>query len=437
MKAKVWLSQCMIVKNEESNIRRALTWGKHVVKEQIVVDTGSTDRTVEIALEMGAKVFHYKWEDDFSAAKNYAIEQASGNWIVFLDADEYFSPKDAIKMLLILEKIESGEVTVNGKKPHVIQVALANILENGKITSIMRQQRIFQNIKELRYQNKIHEQIIYSGSDGLVFGDVSHEITVFHTGYTEQVYNETNKVERNVRLLKKEIEEDPENYNSMAYLGETLQAGKRLEEAEEIFETVLINGFEKIDKVRKINLLRSLIRFRLNRVVPDGDPKMISLYQKALEVDPYHPDCDFLIGVWKYKNNYIDEAIKYLESSLKKQEVNKSVILSYLPDELENLYTYLIYGYLKLGNAAAAVKYIVLLLRLNRYNENILNELLGLLRNESETDIYAFIWKLYDKNSLKDKLFLIKSMKIMGLTSLYDKIISEMTEEERKWFYET
>ncbi len=437
MKAKVWLSQCMIVKNEESNIRRALTWGKHVVKEQIVVDTGSTDRTVEIALEMGAKVFHYKWEDDFSAAKNYAIEQASGNWIVFLDADEYFSPKDAIKMLLILEKIESGEVTVNGKKPHVIQVALANILENGKITSIMRQQRIFQNMKELRYQNKIHEQIIYSGSDGLVFGDVSHEITVFHTGYTEQVYNETNKVERNVRLLKKEIEEDPENYNSMAYLGETLQAGKRLEEAEEIFETVLINGFEKIDMVRKINLLRSLIRFRLNRGVPDGDPKMISLYQKALEVDPYHPDCDFFIGVWKYKNNYIDEAIKYLESSLKKQEVNKSVILSYLPDELENLYTYLIDGYLKLGNAAAAVKYIVLLLRLNRYNENILNELLGLLRNESETDIYAFIWKLYDKNSLKDKLFLIKSMKIMGLTSLYDKIISEMTEEERKWFYET
>lgn len=437
MKAKVWLSQCMIVKNEEKNIRRALTWGKQVVKEQIVVDTGSTDRTVEIALEMGAKVFHYKWEDDFSAAKNYAIEQANGNWIAFLDADEYLSAKDAIKMLLILEKIESGEVAVNGKKPHVIQTALADIRENGKIASVMRQQRIFQNMKEIRYRNKIHEQIFYSGNDKLVFGDVAHEITVFHTGYTDQAYNETNKVERNIRLLTKVIEENPGDYINMAYLGETFEAGKRIAEAEEIFEKVLLYGFDKIDHTRRLSLLRSLIRFRLDRAVPDDDPKMILLYEKALEVDPYHPDCDFLIGVWKFNNNYIDEAIKYLESSLKKQEENKSTILSYLPDDLENLYTYLINGYLKLGNAAAAVKYIVLLLRLNRYNENILNELLGLLRNELETDIYAFIWKLYDKNSLKDKLFLIKSMKIMGLTSLYEKIISDMTEEERKWFYET
>lgn len=83
----------MIVKNEEKNIRKALTWGKSIVCEQIVVDTGSTDKTVEIAKEMGAKVFHFEWIDDFSAAKNFAIDQASGNWIAFLDADEYFPMK--------------------------------------------------------------------------------------------------------------------------------------------------------------------------------------------------------------------------------------------------------------------------------------------------------------------------------------------------------
>ena len=63
------LSQCMIVKNEECNIERALRWGKGVVWEQIVVDTGSTDRTVELAEKMGAKVFYFEWQDDFSAAK--------------------------------------------------------------------------------------------------------------------------------------------------------------------------------------------------------------------------------------------------------------------------------------------------------------------------------------------------------------------------------
>ena len=67
------ISQCMIVKNEEKNIERALSWGRSLMWEQIVVDTGSTDRTVELAEKLGAKVFSFPWIDDFSAAKNYAI----------------------------------------------------------------------------------------------------------------------------------------------------------------------------------------------------------------------------------------------------------------------------------------------------------------------------------------------------------------------------
>ena len=94
MAKEISISQCMIVKNEEKNIRRALSWAKEIVQEQVVVDTGSTDRTVEIAESMGAKIFHFEWCDDFSAAKNYAIEQATGDWIAFLDADEYFTPED-------------------------------------------------------------------------------------------------------------------------------------------------------------------------------------------------------------------------------------------------------------------------------------------------------------------------------------------------------
>ena len=97
--AKLRLSQCMIVKNEEKNIRRALSWGRDIMWEQIVVDTGSTDRTAQIAQEMGAKLFRFDWIDDFAAAKNHAIRQAGGDWIVFLDADEYLSPEDTEKLL--------------------------------------------------------------------------------------------------------------------------------------------------------------------------------------------------------------------------------------------------------------------------------------------------------------------------------------------------
>ena len=103
--ADVRLSQCMIVKNEETNIERALSWGKDIVHEQIVVDTGSTDRTVELARAMGAKVYDFEWIDDFAAAKNYAISKASGEWIAFLDADEYFPPEEAEKLMPLLNQL--------------------------------------------------------------------------------------------------------------------------------------------------------------------------------------------------------------------------------------------------------------------------------------------------------------------------------------------
>ena len=70
----------MIVKNEEKNIRRALSWGR-ISCEQIVVDTGSSDRTVEIARKWGQRYFSFPWINDFAAAKNFAIDQAKGDWI--------------------------------------------------------------------------------------------------------------------------------------------------------------------------------------------------------------------------------------------------------------------------------------------------------------------------------------------------------------------
>ena len=151
---KIKISQCMIVKNEEQDIRRALSWGKGIVSEQIVVDTGSTDNTVQIAEEMGAKVFHFEWCDDFSAAKNYAIEQASGDWIAFLDADEYFSEQDARQIPGLLKKIENA--SLKSGRIHLVRTALVDLNDDGEIFSVGQQDRIFRNMKGLRYKNRVH-----------------------------------------------------------------------------------------------------------------------------------------------------------------------------------------------------------------------------------------------------------------------------------------
>ena len=109
---KARISQCMIVKNEEKNIERALSWGKGIVSEQIVVDTGSTDRTVELAKQMGARVYHFEWIDDFAAAKNYAISKARYEWIALLDADEYFLENDARKLLAYIQELQDTDYDI-------------------------------------------------------------------------------------------------------------------------------------------------------------------------------------------------------------------------------------------------------------------------------------------------------------------------------------
>ena len=122
------ISQCMIVKNEEKNIERALSWGKTVMWEQIVVDTGSTDRTVEIARGLGARVVTFPWIDDFSAAKNYAIEQCGGDWIALLDADEYMMPEGA-------EKLPEFIKEMNARGLDGLSTGWQQLDEEGKIFS--------------------------------------------------------------------------------------------------------------------------------------------------------------------------------------------------------------------------------------------------------------------------------------------------------------
>ena len=98
------ISACTIAKNEEKNIRHWVNSVKRFADEIIVVDTGSTDHTREIAAEEGAELYEFPWCNDFSAAKNFALDKASGDWIVMLDADEYFDEASQQKLRSILQK---------------------------------------------------------------------------------------------------------------------------------------------------------------------------------------------------------------------------------------------------------------------------------------------------------------------------------------------
>ena len=210
----VRLSQCMIVKNEETNIERALSWGKDIVYEQIVVDTGSTDRTVELARAMGAKVYDFEWIDDFAAAKNYAISKASGEWIAFLDADEYFPPEEAEKLMPLLNKLARTRY-------YVMLTSWMHVSRDEKIFAGGVQTRIFKRMEGLRYKKRIHEELeLNGGSIVECTVDASNELAIFHSGYDLSSSEDKQKGERNARLILMELEEHPDDYDMMGYLGD-------------------------------------------------------------------------------------------------------------------------------------------------------------------------------------------------------------------------
>ncbi|MBI2109751.1 glycosyltransferase family 2 protein, partial [Candidatus Woesearchaeota archaeon] len=159
------ISLCMIVKNEEDYIGNALDAVKDLVKEIIVVDTGSTDKTAEVGKKHGAKVFNFKWIDDFSAARNFSIEQAKEPWILVLDADEILARED-IEVIKKLVKDDSITGYTLIQRNYTNDKDLPNITINKKDYKECKNYygycenplvRLFKNDSRIRFVNKVHE----------------------------------------------------------------------------------------------------------------------------------------------------------------------------------------------------------------------------------------------------------------------------------------
>lgn len=185
------LSVCYIVKNEAFNLPMSLEKVREA-DEIIVVDTGSQDETKEIAVKFGAHVYEFPWRDDFSAPRNFAIEQARGEWIIFLDADEAFCHQlNKEKMLQYLAGLSAADAVL---------LCLQNIesWEDQDISSTSWVPRIFRRREDLRYRGRIHEHIDkVNGMLQVVYGP--QEFSLLHTGYSEVL--SPAKSRRNLEIL--------------------------------------------------------------------------------------------------------------------------------------------------------------------------------------------------------------------------------------------
>ncbi len=406
------ISQCMIVKNEEENMERALSWGKGIVSEQIVVDTGSTDRTVEIAERMGAKVYHFEWINDFSAAKNYAISKAKYEWIAFLDADEYFLEKDAQKLPSCVQKLQN--TSCSG-----IQTSWANLDAHGNIVSIFSQIRIIKNLPKLRYEGKIHEALALTDGSTMEALDATADLTIFHTGYTESAYEK--KEGRNLRMIQEELKKNPKDYRMLGYLGKEYALIGENEQAEQAFREAI--QYIPEDRRYDYNGTTSEIALRLLMLlagVPDArEEKVVEAYEQAVKFWPEEADYDYIMGKFYVGRENFQEAGEYLKRALSLLErygfCDKSVVLS---AEIPNAYELLSVCCYQNDDLPDCVNYATSMLKENPYMMGTLKVLLlafhkdAVLNQKGPENALAvadFLGKaFYDYQTLKDRIFVLK-----------------------------
>ncbi|WP_177505821.1 glycosyltransferase [Anaerosinus sp.] len=207
------ISACIIAKDEADNIRECIDSLKKQVDEIILVDTGSTDNTIAIAKNCGAKVLQYQWENDFSKARNFAIEQVSCDWIVFLDADEYLVLPKKDKLRDCLKFVDSKYNAILSKLINI------DVDKQNKVLDFFYTIRIFRHQCGLNYQGKIHEQL--QGQLGEFVKAVKlndDKAVIYHTGYS--THRLIDKSKRNIIMLKQEIVGGNTNYLNYRHLAE-------------------------------------------------------------------------------------------------------------------------------------------------------------------------------------------------------------------------
>jgi glycosyltransferase involved in cell wall biosynthesis len=209
--SKILLSIGMIVKNEERHLencmRAMLPLRQRIPSELIIVDTGSTDRTIEIAKKYADKFYTFKWCNDFAKARNYGLDRAEGKWFMFVDADEYFDEDiseivDFFKYPELYEKYNSASYIIRSYSD-----------DTNKYYSDFLGSRMVKRMPDVRFHDAIHEWLPMKTPHGY-FGTIAH-----HYGYVYKNEKEkNNKIERNMEPLLEEYKKNPENSRILCLL---------------------------------------------------------------------------------------------------------------------------------------------------------------------------------------------------------------------------
>ncbi len=352
----------MITKNEEKFLESCLSSVKSIVDEIIIVDSGSIDKTKEIAANFNAKIIDFKWDNDFSAARNESLKYATKDWIIVLDADEVVSGNDLEKIKRLTENKD-----VDGYK--LIQ---RNYSGNGEFADSYEESkgfsgfmpsplvRLFQNHKGFYFNNVIHEVVEDSirEKNGKI---VITNIPIHHFAELKGNKSKEYKDQMYYKMEKKQIELTPNNPKPYYEIGKIHLQKKEFEKAVGYFEKSLelLRGFENL-------AIHELVYFDLGEAYINLKEfeKAKPFIEEAIKINPKHKLAHFYLGLIYDEKNDLDKAAYSYE---------KAVITN---PKSENAYNNLAILYIKKKEYEKAHNILLKAIKINHPKKKQMQELL-------------------------------------------------------------
>jgi len=305
----------MIVKNEQEVLEKCLRSAVAYVDEIVIVDTGSSDNTKQIAQKFTDKIYDFTWCNDFSRARNYSVSKAENDWILILDADEVIINWDKP----LIERYVKRNTDTVGK------IKIINIVDDvdGRVKRTTDYVSRFFNKNIFHFEGIVHEQIV--SKDGSPYNREIIEISVEHIGYTDKMLKSKDKIERNIRLLQSAIslnEKDPYLYYQ---LGKSYYLKKEYVKTIEAFSNALDYSHDNCQGYLE-DILITYGYCLLN----------IGKYSDALELESYIPcfdasaDFHFIMGLVYMNNGMFQKAVERFSACVDKDEARVEGVNSYM-----------------------------------------------------------------------------------------------------------
>lgn len=270
------ISLCMIVRNEERVLKDCLESAAPFFNEMIVVDTGSTDRTKEIAEELGARVYDFPWIDDFSAARNESLKHAKGKWIFWMDADDTLPWQCGEELL---------RLAIESPKRITSFIVPAQFVEEGPGSGTRVDHiKLFRRFPGMRFEHRIHEQILPSINE---YGGMHTRSSayVLHSGYDTSPEGQARKAERDWTLLRLDFKERPRHPFTNFNIGMTYHFSGKHKQAILWLRRCLKLTDPSQSIVRKTYAMLAISTRQIK-----GEEAALELFEEGLKVAPDDPE---------------------------------------------------------------------------------------------------------------------------------------------------